>query len=292
MKNLLGTHISISGGFNKSIERAQSIDIDCMQIFTKSNRMWAAKPITKEDVFSFKNCLNKSKIKAVIAHASYLINIGSDSDDISKKSTTALIDELLRCEILGIKDLVLHPGNIGSTPTKTGILKISENINRSLAATNNSRILLENMAGQGSSIAHAFENIAMIYENIEQKNRIGVCFDTCHAFAAGYDLKDNYIQVWKDFDSTIGLDKLFAIHLNDSKKPLGSKVDRHENIGNGFLTKQAFAQIINDPRFFNTIKILETPIEKCELEYTKDLNTLESLIQKNNGRIVENHPSI
>lgn len=292
MKNLLGTHISISGGFDKSIERAESIDIDCMQIFTKSNRMWAAKPITEYDALNFRSTLNKSKIRTVIAHASYLINVGSENNDTAEKSTLALVDELTRCELLGIKDLVLHPGNIGSLTPKTGALKIADNINKALLKTNNTRVLLENMAGQGSSIAHTFENMALIYNGIEQKDRVGICFDTCHAFAAGYDLKDNYEQVWKDFNSTIGLDKLVAIHLNDSKKPLGSKVDRHENIGNGFLTKKAFAQIINDPRFFNTIKILETPIEKCESEYKKDLDALQSLIQKNNGRIVENHPSI
>jgi deoxyribonuclease IV len=278
MKNLLGTHISIAGGLYKSIERATQLDINCMQIFTKSNRMWKAKPLCPNDISAFKNKLQSSQIKEVIVHAGYLINIASDNNAVEEQSKLALIDELERCEALGIKSLVLHPGNSGKATESAGIKKITTNINLALSKTKTTRILLENMAGQGSSIAHSFENIAKIYDGIEEKNRVGICFDTCHAFAAGYDLKDNYENVWQLFHETIGLDKLIAIHLNDSKKPLGSRIDRHENIGKGYLTEAAFQNIINDARFKNTIKILETPIEIDENDYKKDLATLTSLI--------------
>lgn len=277
MRKLIGTHISIAGGIYKAISRANNIDIDCMQIFTKSNRAWVSKPITTEDAQLFKAALRDSSIKKVIAHASYLINIASDKAEIEKRSVSALVEELNRCQYIGVESLVLHPGNRGEQLEKEGIKKIVENLNKVLDKTKQIKILLENTAGQGSSIAHSFENISEIYTNIEQKERIGVCFDTCHAWAAGYDLLNKYDEVWESFNEIIGLEKLNAIHLNDSKRPLGSRIDRHENIGNGYLTDKVFQQIINDQRFMNIIKILETPIEKDEFDYKRDLSRLESL---------------
>lgn len=277
MKNLLGAHISIAGGLDKAIDRAEVLGIDCMQIFTKSNRSWNAKPLCLDGAKAFKSRLENSNIKEVIVHASYLINVASEKKSVEERSRAALIDELNRCSQLGIRNLVLHPGNRGGNTEDAGINKIALNINKALEQTESTKILLENMAGQGSSTAHSFENIAKIYEKIEDKDRVGACFDTCHAFAAGYDLKDNYEKIILQFDEIVGLEKLIAVHLNDSKKPLGSKVDRHENIGKGFLTEKAFKNIMLDKRLANKIKILETPIKESEQEYAAEINRLTAL---------------
>lgn len=277
---LLGAHMSVSGGYEQAIKRGESIGCTAIQIFTKSNRQWYAKPILESDALIFKRTLQQSSIRSIIAHASYLINVGSSQKATEEKSITALIDELERCELLGIKALVLHPGSTGTLTKEEGIEQISNNLNKALEQTTSSTmILLENMAGQGSAIGSTFQELALIRNNIHHKNRIGFCFDTCHAFATGYDIstQGTYNNVWKSFDTIIGLEHLKAIHLNDSKQKLGSHRDRHEHIGKGYIGLKGFEYLINDPQLIDIPKILETPKESLEDDF-KNLQLLKELL--------------
>lgn len=265
-KLLLGAHMSIAEGFEKAIEYGESIGCTAIQIFTKNNRRWNAKKITKEDSQKFKIALKNSSIKFIVAHASYLINIGSPKRK-HKKSVDALVKELNRCEKLGIPYLVIHPGSCLKTNEQECLDIITQNLDIALEkAHGKTMILLETMAGQGSSTCYTFEHIAYIIKKSKKKKRLGVCFDTCHVFAAGYDLRDkkSYVDTWKKFEKTIGIRKLKVIHINDSKKELGSRVDRHEHIGKGKLGSQAFKLLLTDKRFSNIPKILETPKETLE----------------------------
>lgn len=275
---LLGVHMSISGGLEKAIQQGESIGCTAIQIFTKSNRQWRAKKITDDQALLFKKSLNNSTIKIVIAHATYLINLGSPEKSVAEKSISALVEELHRCDQLGIPYLVLHPGSHLESGESICIKQIVENIDNVLEqAQNNTMLLLETMAGQGTSVCYRFEDIATIIRLSKNSKKIGVCFDTCHAFAAGYDFRDpaTYKAMWLQFDTIIGLEKLKAIHLNDSKKDLGTRVDRHENIGKGKIGLNAFRSIINDKKLASIPKILETP--KTTLDQDK-LNM--SVIQK------------
>ncbi len=261
---LLGAHISTAGGFDQAIKRGESIGCTAIQIFTKNNRQWSATPISNQAIVAFKNAQKNSSIKMVIAHAAYLINLGSSHHEIQNKSLHALIDELERCHQLSIDYLVLHPGSKGETTEQKSLARIAHQLDYAIQKANSSTmILLETMAGQGNSIGTTFEQLASLYDRITHKHRIGICFDTCHVFVAGYDLRspETYHQTWETFKKILGLDLLKAIHLNDSKKPLGSRVDRHEDITQGMLTESAFTLLINDSRFFDIPKILETPKE-------------------------------
>lgn len=278
---LLGAHMSIAQKFENSLELGESIGCTVIQVFTKSNRQWAAKPITDEQASSFAKAYTESSIQSVVAHASYLINIGSPDDATSMKSTNALIDEILRCEKLTIPLLVLHPGASLKGDRKESLDRVADNINKALSAVSgNVTLLLETMAGQGSTVGNTFQEIAYIRDQVTKKSKLGVCFDTCHAYAAGYDFTDQktYNEMWDLFDATIGIKNLKAIHLNDSKKELGSGVDRHEDIGKGKLGLKPFELIINDERFFDIPKILETPKSDGLLEDIKNLKTIKSLI--------------
>lgn len=278
---LLGAHMSISGGPDKALERGESIGCTAIQIFTKSNRQWKAKPLTPEMIQDFKNCKKKSSVLDVIAHASYLINLGSSTPSVEKQSTEALKDELVRCEQLGIKYLVLHPGSAGTHSRKKSIEQIARNIDDIFNKTKTStHILIEIMAGQGSIIGSAFQELAEIRSLVENKKKVGICFDTCHAFAAGYNFSSprDYQQMWDDFDKTVGIQHIKAIHMNDSKKELDSHVDRHEHIGKGKIGLEAFKLIMNDPRFFDIPKILETPKEKDLEEDVENMKTLTDLL--------------
>jgi deoxyribonuclease-4 len=280
--------MSVAGGLEKAFERGESIGCTVMQIFTKSNRQWQAKKITYEEAELFKATAKKSAIQFVMVHASYLINIGSPDLATAKKSVLALIEELERCAQLGIKYLVLHPGAHLQSGEAEALQRISDNLDEALAKSpSTTSILLENMAGQGSSLCNRFEQLAQLLKNSAYKKRLGVCFDTCHAFAAGYDFRDkiSYEKMWHDFDSIVGLNQLHAIHINDSKRELGAHVDRHEHIGHGKLGKTAFELLMNDPRFFDIPKILETPKEDDMKEDVENMNTLEKLISEKN-RIV------
>jgi deoxyribonuclease IV len=276
---LLGAHMSIAGGFQQAIIKGESIGCTAIQIFTKSSRQWNTKPITLEQSNLFKTTLQESScVKSVMAHASYLINIGSSDKALAQKSVTALTEELQRCHTLGIPFLVLHPGAHGKATAEESLDLASQNLNYVFEQyTGDTIVLLENTAGQGSSIGSTFEQLHTIYEGTSHKNKVGFCFDTCHAFAAGYDLStsESYEAIWNHFDKTIGLKNLKAFHLNDSAKGLGSHVDRHAHIGHGKIGLEGFRLLMNDARFFSLPKILETP--KAESNLDQDLENLTVL---------------
>lgn len=276
---LLGAHMSIADKMSLAIERGESIGCSAIQIFTKSNRQWHAKPIKDEDATSFKKAWKDSSIQSIIAHASYLINIGSPNEEIEKKSIHALELELNRCAQLDIPYLILHPGSHTKTDEDSCLARISGNINKVLAVTSGCTILLETMAGQGTNVGYSFDHLAQIIKKVEHKNRIGVCFDTCHAFAAGYEFRTekSYALMWEQFDKTIGINKLKAIHINDSQQDIGSRVDRHTDIGKGKIGLKAFELLCNDPRFFDIPKVLETP-KKDLSDDKKNLNALRNLL--------------
>lgn len=288
---LLGAHMPITGGLEKSISRGQSIGCTTIQLFTKSNRQWHAKPLTAEEIQAFRKTAQQSKIYPIVAHASYLINIASPDRNTETTSVEALTKELIRCQDLGIHYLVLHPGSYTTGNTQQGIERIIQNINHILDNTPGDTIIsLETMAGQGSALCSSFEQIATIIKHINNKKRIGVCFDTCHAFVAGYDLRtaEAYNKTWDAFDKIIGLERLNVIHINDSKKELGSRVDRHEHIGKGALGLEAFELLFNDKRFFDIPKILETP-KATEAPFTEDImnmKTIRSLLSEETKKIL------
>lgn len=277
---LLGAHMSIAGGYEKAFERAESIGCTTMQIFTKSNRQWHAKKIDQEQAEAFCAADTKSPVAITITHATYLINIGSPDHATRAKSINGLIDELERCDMLKIPYLVLHPGSCTTSSPEICLNNIVESLDAAFAQSHTkTMVLLEIMAGQGSTMCYTFEQLAYILKNSRYKKRLGICFDTCHAFAAGYDFRTpaTYKALWKEFDSIIGIEHLKAIHLNDSKKERGSRVDRHEEIGQGQIGIEAFKLIMNDDQLFDTPKILETPKDDLA-DYKKNIETLKGLM--------------
>ncbi len=274
---LIGTHITISKGLAKAIEIGQSIGCAAIQIFTKSNRIYFAKKLTKQEIEDFKTATKKSGIK-VIAHTSYLINLCSTKEETEQKSITSLKEELKRCEQLDITYLVMHPGSHMKEGEEKGIKKIAKNLEKVLDSANGATmILLETMAGQGTNIGYKFEQLKQIRDLCKHKKLIGFCFDTCHVYSAGYDIgtKKGFEQAFKDFDNILGLKNLKAIHLNDSKTKLGSRKDRHANIGKGTIPKLAFQLLMRDKRFKEIPKILETPTDSDMKEYKEELKLLK-----------------
>lgn len=279
---LLGAHISISGGIYKAPQRGRELGCDAIQIFTRSQRQWNAKPLSEEDIKRFKENVVKYKIRAVIVHASYLVNLGSPNDDTFKKSLNAIIDDARRAEALGIRYLVFHPGAHMNAGEDFAIKRIAEGLNKAIEETEGFKVmfLLETTAGQGTNVGYRFEHIAQIIDLVDDKSRVGACLDTAHIFAAGYDItsREKYEQTIDLFDEIIGLKRLKVFHLNDSKKELGSRIDRHEHIGKGLIGLDGFRFILNDKRFRNHPMILETP--GAEKYYKENLSVLRSLIKK------------
>ena len=278
----MGAHMSIAGGIYKSVERGESIGCTCIQIFTKSNRQWYAKPLTKEDIDEFKLTLKNSDIiQDIVAHSSYLINIGSPNKTINKKSVESLSLELQRCEALGIPYLIFHPGAHLTSSIEKCLELIAKNINTIIDQNpGKTMLLLENTAGQGTNVGYTFEQLATIYKKVRKKSRVGFCLDTCHAFVAGYDFttEKTYNAMWKEFAKVIGLKKLKVIHINDSKKGLGAHTDRHEDIGKGKIGLEGFRLLFNDKRFFDTPKILETPKDKDLKQDKMNMETIYKLL--------------
>lgn len=269
---LLGAHMSISGGLQNAIISGSSIGCTTIQLFTKSNRQWNAQPLTQEQIELFKETYKKYTVDPIVAHATYLINIASPDPKVMHASMKALAFELERCASLGIPYLVLHPGSYTSGDRQEGLQRIVNNLDEILEKTPQiTMVLLETMAGQGSVLCSTFEDIAYILAHSKHKKRLGVCADTCHLFVAGYDLRTpvTYNQTWDQFDTIIGLEHLKVIHVNDSKKGLSSRVDRHEHIGKGELGLETFRLLFNDERFFDIPKILETP-KVTEEPFTED----------------------
>ncbi len=277
----LGSHMSIAGGMHRALERGHVIACETIQVFTKNANRWKAKALTSTDVEKFKRTRVKTGIRSVVAHDSYLINIASPDEKIYEKSVEALKDELERTELLDIPYLVMHPGSHMGQGEKEGLLQISSALNRIHLELpdNRVRILLETTAGQGTNLGYKFEQLALIMDMTKEGERLGVCLDTCHIFASGYDIRTKraYLETMDEFDKTVGLGRLFVIHLNDSKKELGSHVDRHEHIGKGFIGIDGFAFIINDSRLAHLPGILETPKEKGPDGVDMDVTNLKVL---------------
>lgn len=286
MQHLLGAHTSIAGGVSKSIDRASEVNFTAIQIFSKNNNQWNAKPLDAKEIKLFKEKLQQSNIKYVVVHDSYLINLCTKDKTILKKSRNAFLDELQRCEQLGIEYLNFHPGAHLGQGEEDGLKMIADSINIAHSFTKNYKVksMLETTAGQGTNLGYTFEQLRRIIELVDEKERMCVCIDTAHIFAAGYDIKsiDGYKKTIKDFDDIIGLDLLKCIHLNDSKKELGSRVDRHEHIGKGFIGREGFTIIMNDKKLLHIPKILETPKGKEMKEDVENLKMLIDLIKNDN----------
>ena len=280
---LLGAHTSTAGGVYTAIERAMKMKFTAMQVFTKNNNRWNAKPLEKDEIKKFKELLKNSDIKFVLTHSSYLINLCSNNKVVLNKSRNAFIDELKRCELLGIPHLNFHPGSHGGQGEKDGIKIIAESLNICHEKTKNCKVtsMLEATAGQGTTLGYRFEQLRGIIDLVEDKKRMTVCVDTAHIFAAGYNIRDlkEYKKVVKEFDNIIGLKRLKCFHMNDSKKELGSKVDRHEHIGKGFIGKEGFTNIMNDKKLEKIPKILETPKGKEMKEDLINIKALKRLIK-------------
>ena len=279
---ILGAHVSISGGIYKAPIRGKEIGCDSIQIFTKNQRQWTAPPLSIKDAEQFKEEMKNNGIQVAIGHSSYLINIGSPKEDLRKKSIDSLVVELKRSEKLGLAALVFHPGSHLGIGETEGLKLIAESLNTVLSRVTlkNTMVLLETTAGQGTNLGYKFEHLADIIDMVEiQKDMVGVCFDTCHAFSAGYDIRtiEAYNETMDLFNEIIGFDKLKAFHLNDSKFELGSRKDRHEHIGKGFIGLEGFKAIVNDKRFDTLPMVLETP--GGETGYKENLKILRSLIE-------------
>ena len=259
----LGAHLSIAGGLPRAIDRAQATRCEALQIFTKSVGQWRARPLPDDEVAAFRIRVRESGITPVIAHNSYLINIAAAEGVLRARSIAALAEELDRAERLGLDGLVMHPGSYTTGSEAAGLRLIASALEEILAARPDSkvRVLLEHTAGQGTNLGHRFEHLASIIERLDGSRRLGVCLDTCHLLTAGYDLcsPEGYEQTFRDFDRIVGFDRLAAFHLNDSKRPCGSRVDRHEHIGKGCLGLEPFRRILNDARFKALPMLLETP---------------------------------
>jgi len=280
---IFGAHMSISGGVPKSVERGASIDLSAMQIFTKNSNQWNAKPFSEEDVKTYRENISKSGIKYVASHDSYLINLASPDKTMYEKSLNAFLDEIERAGKLGIRNLVFHPGSHMGSGEDAGLGKVADAMNEAIERTaeyGDVVLTIETTAGQGTNLGYDFEHIAALIKKVDNKKRVGVCVDTCHIFAAGYELRnaEGYKKTFGEFDRIIGVDKIALFHVNDSKKDLGSRVDRHEHIGKGFIGLEAFRLLLGDKRFFKTPMIIETPKGKEMEEDIENLKVLKSLL--------------
>lgn len=277
----IGAHESIAGGMEKAVERAVEDGCEALQVFNKSSSQWKAKTLGAEEIELFRRGVAENGFP-VISHASYLINLACPEKKLLRKSIAAFADELERCDRLGIPWLVIHPGSHKGTGEEAGLARVAKALDSiyegrpGLAAG----VLLENTAGMGNCLGNTFEQLAAIRAQMKHAQRVGVCFDTCHAFAAGYDMRtrEGYEAAWTAFDRTVGLSRLKAFHLNDSKKDLHCRVDRHEWIGDGYIGNETFRFLMNDPRFAELPGVLETgPKENGEMSFKLNLRRLRRL---------------
>ncbi len=280
---LLGAHCSTAGGVATAFERAERIGATAIQIFTKNNNQWNAKGISDETVAAWRAAWKSSGVKSVVAHDSYLINLASPVDALFDRSYRAFVDEIRRCHALGIRVLNFHPGAHTGAGEEAGIARVAEALNRAHEETRECADVvstIECTAGQGTSLGHRFEHLRAIMDRVDDQTRVGACIDTQHIFAAGYDLRDRaaYNATMKSFDAIVGIKNLMLIHLNDSKRELGARVDRHEHIGKGFIGKEAFRLIMNDRRLAKIPKVLETPKGAELKEDVVNLRVLRKLI--------------
>lgn len=278
---IIGGHMSIGGGFAEAPERARNIGLDAMQVFTKNQRQWIAKPLNMEDVNFYLENMKRFDIKITVAHASYLVNLAAPEQDKFEKSIESMVHELQRCESLKIPYLIFHPGAHMGEGEKNGLKRIVDGINKIIEKSEGikAKITIETTAGQGTNLGYRFEQIGFILDNVSDKSKVRVCMDTCHIFAAGYELrsKDGYEKTMDEFSRNIGFENLVAVHLNDSEKALGSRVDRHAQIGRGYIGREGFKNLLKDKRFSNMPLILETP--GGEALYPEDLKMIKSILK-------------
>jgi len=280
---LLGAHFSIAGGLHKAVLTASEYGCTALQIFTKNATTWKERTLSHQEVERFNEVRELTAIQSICSHTSYLINLASPEPIKYDRSLKALENELLRSSLLSIPYVIMHPGSHMGAGEDKGLQKIAQGINTIFDRSPNitCRLLLEATAGQGSSLGHTFEQLARISDAVERREKIGVCFDTCHVFAAGYDIrgKKAYQGTMQSLDRIVGIDRLCVIHLNDAKKGLAARVDRHEHIGEGKIGIDAFGFIMNDSRLKTVPKILETPKKKGSADYDQiNLNRLRALV--------------
>lgn len=276
----LGAHVSAAGGVENAPVNASNIGARAFGLFTKNQKQWFAPPLSLESIKRFRQNCEKFDFKPfqILPHDSYLINLGHPDKEQMEKSRAAFLDEMQRCEQLGLDRLNFHPGShLKMISEEESLSKIAESINIVLNKTKGVTAVIENTAGQGSNLGHKFEHLRYIIDKVEDKSRVGVCIDTCHAFTAGYNLKtpEGFSDTFNSFDRIVGFNYLRGMHLNDSKKELATRVDRHENIGKGFMGEDVFRMLMNDIRFDNMPLILETPEESLWEEEIRRLYSLE-----------------
>ena len=277
----LGAHQSIAGGTPRAIERGLEAGCRVVQVFVKNSNRWVGKPIDRPEARAFRSAARGANFARVIAHTSYLINLASPLAELRRQSIAALVEEIERCRKLGIPDLVYHPGAHCGEGEVSGVSRIAASLDEVFDRTAGARvrILLETAAGQGTCVGHRFEHLRDILGAVRVTRRVAACFDTCHVHAAGYDLvtPEGYSETIAAFDRTVGLSRLAAIHVNDSKKPRGSRVDRHEHIGRGTIGRAGFRNLMTDPRLAGIPKFLETPKDDTLVADRKNLAVLRRL---------------
>jgi deoxyribonuclease-4 len=280
---LLGAHESVAGGLHLAFARIAGVGGEALQIFTRNQRQWHAPPLSAEEIGLFRAQKEQTAGMPVASHASYLINLGSGDPEQAQKSVQAFAEELHRCDLLTIPWVVIHPGSHGGDGVEAGMARVVENLDAAFAAAGEKsavKVLLETTAGQGNGLGSRFEELAWMINGSNYSGRLGVCLDTCHIFAGGYDIRTPaaYGRTMAEFDRTVGLDRLGFFHLNDCKKELGSRVDRHEHIGRGRIGLEGFRLMLNDPRFAGHAMTLETPKGKDLAEDRENLRVLRSLL--------------
>jgi deoxyribonuclease-4 len=276
--------MSISGGVDTAFDRGEQIGCDTMQIFTKSSNQWRAAPLAEKAIERYHQRQAETGINPVVAHSSYLLNLATPDDELWHKSIDALVVEMERCDLLAIPYLVIHPGSHVESGEAAGIARVIAALNVAHDRLSGARvkITLETTAGQGTNLGYRFEHLAAMIAGVEAGNRLAVCYDTCHTLAAGYDFRapKGYAEVFRQFDEIVGLGRLTVFHLNDSQKEPGSRVDRHEHIGEGAVGLEGFRLILNDPRFKEIPMLLETPKSDDMHEDAENLARLRALISK------------
>lgn len=279
----LGAHMSISGGLHLSLERGKAVGCDVIQLFTKNSTQWRGRIIKEDEASLFKKTAKETGVEPIAVHDSYLINLAAPDDILWEKSLEAFHQEMVRTETLGVPYLVTHPGSHRDSGEEVGLKKVAKAINILHKRTTGFRmmILLETTAGQGTSLGHSFEQIKALFDQMIEPERVGVCLDTCHIFAAGYDIREevSYNKTMDEFDRIIGMRRIKLFHLNDSKKGFSGRVDRHQHIGQGFIGIEGFRLIINDKRFYDIPKVLETPKGDDMREDIANLKILRGLIK-------------
>lgn len=277
----VGAHVSVAGGLQKAIQNILEYGGDCFALFVRSQRRWTSPPLKAEEAELFKKALAASGIKPdhVVVHGSYLINLGNPDAEMREQSYGGLLDEMRRCHTLGLRMYNIHPGSAvdGADHGET-LARIAEQINRAHKEVEHVVVVLETMAGQGHTVGGSFQDLRRIIDLVTEKDRVGVCLDTCHIFAAGYDIRspEVYAETMQSFEEHIGMDRLLAIHLNDSKGDLGCRKDRHENIGKGKIGIEGFRNLVRDPRLRGVPMVLETPALHPDV-YKEEIALLRSL---------------